>query len=315
MLDNGTAFKMGSDPTSNKPVETILIATTGPLDKDSNQSEIITSVTTSDRYTIKKLPTVPNNKKRIMRVTNAVLSGSLDRPEDCCTRHCGCRMNCHRVFDTSCCRFMCRRRRNMPRKLTLTVPIRSVDALIVSDNPYAFPKINDDVTEYIIQKAWNEMALYHTETCIEVHTMNDADVTRTAELEIAISNSFHHFRKLAEYDLLQTVSEGLTSCLISLGVIVVTLGGVILPLTIIYGNDLPTAAGEVNSFMIIVFWVAIWHPVELLVYGRHMIRLRMQICHRLSDASCEILVIDPFSDVDVVKDGVKRKMNYEFVDV
>ena len=197
------------------------------------------------------------------------------------------KINLRRLCDYS----LCRRCTGNNRILEVPLVIRSVSSFIDDSNPFGFSLINEDFLEFIIYKVWDDL-LDGQQIRLNFQTLDGNDLEKLEELQIAVSNSFRHAAILTDDQLVHTVSEGCAS--IGLSVIVMLIcTAILVPIAVTFrGGTIPVWVAIIVAVCIIILWVVVWHPVELLVYSPYMLKMRRNICMRLGDAQVSLNITD-----------------------
>lgn len=207
--------------------------------------------------------------------------------ESCLWRLVTCRaFNCQKLWSRCLCH-LCRKEASQPLKIYL--PIKSTNALIVQDSPFAFLTVSDEVIEFLIQKAWDEL-LYKQKPHIVVQSL-DSSVKQDKDLiEVALRNSFYYTARMTNYERIRTTAEGCSSCRISICVILLVLA-VLIPIVSV-GAQAYAWVQLLIGIGIIVIWVAIWHPIEMLLYGTIALLSRRNLCVTLGEAIVSVEIVD-----------------------
>ena len=180
------------------------------------------------------------------------------------------------------------------KPLVLALPVSSVDNLLDLENPFGFGQVNADVVEFLLQKAWDEL-LYRQTAEIIIYTNTPEDVDRKDEVALAMSKSFKFAAKMTNYELKRTLSEGI----IAVWIAVIATGLVLaiyIPIILEFGQNEWTELA--TSILVIFIWVAIWHPTELLLFGRYMLRQKRNVLKTLGEA---VIEIHPTHDISSTK--------------
>ncbi|KAH9254100.1 hypothetical protein BASA81_007975 [Batrachochytrium salamandrivorans] len=172
-------------------------------------------------------------------------------------------------------------------ELSVVIPIKSLDGIL--SGAYAFDLIKPDIIEFIIQRSWDAL-LFQQPIILVVQTLEEGDLERKRELEIALQNSFRYQGKMTYYEAVRAGSEGWWSALLALIVYGICIG-CIFPLVQYYTSTQEIWASYLADLFIIVMWVAIWHPTETLIFSRLMIRRKRLICKKLEDADVVLQVL------------------------
>lgn len=193
-------------------------------------------------------------------------------------------INRKRLFDYG----FCHRCRSKAKPLILILPIKSLDNLLQNDGPFAFQQLESSVVDFLKQKTWDEI-VSRQEVHLLVHSLEPKDKDRLLELKLAVQNTFRFAKKMVDYEAARTLSEGLTSVWISIIAIACVLA-VILPVILNIKEDDPLVR-LLTSIPVIIIWVAVWHPVELLLYGRSMLKQESNVCVALSECNVILKII------------------------
>jgi len=277
-------------------------STTGNDDVEANESDSLVIRQGPKKFVVRLKPIKRlSNDDHMGNEDEEVLGSHAARPADCCkkmNRWCRRMMCCRginllRLADgfclRGCCCFV-----DSQKELQIDLPVKSLEALLDSDSTFAFPRVNSETVEYLIKKAWDQI-LPGQQTKLVVQTLGRIDTDVTQQLSIAFNNSFRYEAKMSNYELISTSADGCASCIMST-IIVIVVFCILIPIhvAVVVFEVTPTSwLMLVDGIGIIIMWVAVWHPVELLIYGRHMIRMRHNICNTLADSTIVYEVIDP----------------------
>jgi len=200
-------------------------------------------------------------------------------------------INILRLADTFCMRRCFQVCISKKKELVIPIPVKSVDVLLDNEGPFAFPRIHGEIINFLIEKTWDEI-LPGQKTRLVIHSMNPGDKDRAKEVSIAINNSFRYEMKLSHYQIIRRSADGTASCLMAVIFVLLVLA-VLIPLNITYASSsMPGWLVLLEAFLVIVFWVVIWNPMDALIFGRHMLRVRRQVCKTLASSVVEINPID-----------------------
>jgi len=178
---------------------------------------------------------------------------------------------------------------------TIYVPVRSVAEMLNGDTCLAYPRVRDELVEAIISDTWDVLSVHQT-VHVVIESLDASDASNKDALRMAqagFSNTFRREAQLLNQQLRRTCHEGILSVLISLIVIAVALAVLVPLLNANSKGTLPWWDLIVYGFLIIMVWVAVWHPFELLVYGRYVPRIRANVCACLGDATLTVAHLAP----------------------
>ena len=166
-----------------------------------------------------------------------------------------------------------------------------MDNLLRNDVVFAFPLVQEEFVEFVIQKLFDEI-LHGQEVTLVLHSLNAKDKRKEPKLRIALLNSFRHYAEMASYDLTEVMTDGLFAIVVSLMVLIITFA-IIIPVAVYKpGESNNPWYNLIYDFLLVFLWVAIWHPFEIIVYGRYMVRFRRDICRTLGNAKITIVPLE-----------------------
>lgn len=171
----------------------------------------------------------------------------------------------------------------MTHREIVKIAVRSVDGLLDRDgSPLASPGIHPEVAREILLK---------TKTCdakkefrIEFD-VPAADAGRTGEVRAALSQHFQHDGVEAEQELAELYRDARRSSVIGLAAALIL---VIFSEILINFAPAPLLVA-IGRGLIILAWVALWHPADLFLYAHFPIRRRKRLAKSLSEA--EVVLI------------------------
>lgn len=171
----------------------------------------------------------------------------------------------------------------MTHREIVKIAIRSVDSLLDSDgSPLASPGIHPEVAREILLKTKSCDAKKEFRIEFEVPA---ADAVRTEEVRAALSQHFQHDGVEAEQELAELYRDARRSSAI----------GLTAALLLVVASELLINFGSYNLLiaigrgLIILAWVALWHPADLFLYAHFPIRRRKRLAKSLSEA--EVVLI------------------------
>ena len=145
-------------------------------------------------------------------------------------------------------------------------------------------KLNEETERFIIEEA---VALpLHEPINLKV-LVPESEFARGAEITDAICQHFANRRKKSEKQLKDVMKLGWSSLVIGIGFV-----GLILVLTQIGSQILPKGRLEITirESLIIIGWVALWRPAELLLYEWRPFKSEAILFGRLQE--CNVRVIE-----------------------
>jgi len=169
----------------------------------------------------------------------------------------------------------------------IRVRVREFTQLFNSFDPSPFLErdLDDDLVDYITSWAREIPRERPLKLVVQLHVppreAGDHELLRSA-----LQNHFETASDLAGNALRQLLRRGRLSLLIGLGVLALaTLTGELLGRL----GDRPLV-NVLREGVIIGGWVAMWRPIEILLYDWWPLRSEQQLCTRLRDAELEIVV-------------------------
>ncbi len=144
-------------------------------------------------------------------------------------------------------------------------------------------KLNVDTEEFIIEEA---LTLPRHEPINLKVLIPESESARTEVIGNAVSQHFGYRRKKSEKQLKDSVKLGWSSLVIGIGFV-----GIILVLTQIGGRLLPKGGLEITirESLIIIGWVALWRPAELLLYEWRPFKRETILFGRLEECTVQVI--------------------------
>jgi hypothetical protein len=163
------------------------------------------------------------------------------------------------------------------RIATIRLEIRSVDRLLDAEaSPFPGPRLDPEAADLILKLARSLPKA--AKIAVEL-TVPPADLGRQAEIREALQVLAKEAEEDAEKELLEIFKNGRISLFVGFLAVAVLLG--ITELILILGNGSTTAKAIVES-LIIVYWVILWRPAELLLYDHFPARRRRRAAKALA---------------------------------
>ena len=171
------------------------------------------------------------------------------------------------------------------RTAEIVLHLQNAEQLLVSPDSLFYRKrmLSADAEELIIEEA--EINHYHTVTHLKI-LMSDTEVTRAVEISTAIHQHFSYRKKKSQVQLKNILSRGWRSLLIGL----VSFSALVIFVTNI--DKLSSEAGfliTVRETFIILGWVALWRPAELLLYEWRPFKREARLFGSLEHCKVEIV--------------------------
>ena len=146
--------------------------------------------------------------------------------------------------------------------------------------------ISSDAEEFIVEEA---EALSHKGTInINIH-MTLAEKKYQEEIAPAIHNHFCHRKIQSKLRLKESLHHGFRMLLLALLLLAVIFSVTEISFRLIPDNDLVTFIRE--SF-IILGWVALWRPLDLLLYDWYPVKRKMGLFRRLEKSNVQVIIED-----------------------
>lgn len=169
----------------------------------------------------------------------------------------------------------------------ISISLSSVDGLFdAGGSPVIQPHIHPDAAAWILEEAREHTA--KSGYLLEVRVPS-GDLSRTDEVESAIQSYFQSQARYADREFQEVLRKGLASLVRAFLVIAV------LVVLAEFLQSLGTGRfyGLLGESLVIIGWVTLWAPLELLLFERHRIRRRRNTAHRLSAAKVTLVSTPP----------------------
>ena len=166
----------------------------------------------------------------------------------------------------------------------IRLEVRSVDQLLDPENsPFPGPRLDPEAGERILKMARNSPKA--TSFIVEF-TVPAADLGREDEVRKALAVLALEAMADAEKELREIFKNGRVSLFVGFLAVAILLG--ITELLLLVGGDSATVRAITES-LIIVYWVILWRPAELLLYEHFPARRRRRAARAL--ARSDLLLI------------------------
>lgn len=171
------------------------------------------------------------------------------------------------------------------KPVEIRLHLTSVEELFVNNNASFFHnhRLNKGAEEFIIESA---LALPRkTSFLLEVY-VPQAEITRSEEVITSIQQHFNFRKKKSERQLRRTLRLGWRSLLIAIAFL-----SIILLLTKAVDLFLPRGgvAMTIEELFIILGWVALWRPADLLLYEWYPHKRDIKLFRRLEQTKVQIM--------------------------
>jgi len=155
-------------------------------------------------------------------------------------------------------------------------------------SPFHERDLDDDAEAYIVACA-REITRRHKIKLVLHLPPEEAARENARQIEQAVNHYFLYRAQAYRRELLQVFRQARWSLLVGLGTLITCLGlrGLIVLLNL---KDHPLAGEIVSEGLLIIGWVAMWRPVELVLYAWHPTRQTLRVYRDLSCSPVEIHV-------------------------
>lgn len=174
-----------------------------------------------------------------------------------------------------------------PAPAVIEIRVSDIAQLFNSLDPTPFPDkdLDDDAEEFII--SWAKELPRHAPLLLRVRIRADpADTAAAAKVRAAIAAHFEHRQEMARLRFRQLMGDGRLSLVIGLAFMATC---VVIAEGLARLGSGPFLEILQTSF-IIGGWVAMWRPLEILLYDWWPLLREQRIFRRLSEADVEIVV-------------------------
>lgn len=167
----------------------------------------------------------------------------------------------------------------------ITLRLVTINELLVSPNS-VFRKrtLKSDAEEFIVEEA--EAFPRKSAIIVKVH-LAFTEVKYKDIIGPAIHAHFHYRREQLQKKFKRVLQYGWRILFIALGLLAVIFTVTEIALHLRADNRVVLFIRE--SF-IILGWVALWRPLELLLYDLYPIKVKINLCYRLEQSNVEVIV-------------------------
>ncbi len=172
---------------------------------------------------------------------------------------------------------------NSPQPTTLTVAVRSVQLLLDDENcPFIGPRLDPRVADVLRAEA--SLAKMKKPAFRVIVQIPGGDTSRISEVREAVRNHFEAAVAASELELKALFRDARRSSGIALLIAVLLMA----LSEILFALDGRPLADALARGLIILSWVALWHPADLLLYAHLPIRENRKLSRALAEATVEI---------------------------
>jgi hypothetical protein len=167
----------------------------------------------------------------------------------------------------------------------IILKLDDVDQLLIPPDSLFYGKrlLSSDAEEVIIEEA--TMASSNDNIHLKIHLHRD-EMSRKDEISTAIQQHFTYRRKKSERQLKKVFQLGWQSLLISIVFL-----GLLVSLTLVIIKLLPEGGLSLTfrEILIILGWVALWRPADLLLYEWRPFKREINLFRKLEQCEVEIV--------------------------
>ena len=163
--------------------------------------------------------------------------------------------------------------------------VNDVDQLLIDPNSpfYSIRKLNRDAEEFIIEAA--TIASRNDHIHLKIHFRNK-DVSRKDELINAIHRHFNYRRKRSEWQLKRALQLGWRTLFVSIVFFAFLVFVTFLIIKLFPEGRLSLTFRDI---IIILGWVALWRPADLLLYDWRPLKRDVNLFHKIEQCQVEIV--------------------------
>ena len=168
----------------------------------------------------------------------------------------------------------------------IQLSLQSVEQILLTRGTSAYSRhmLNEDVEEFIVEEA---QSCPRRNAIVITISLPTQEIARGWQVEAAIKDHFRYLKKKSEKKLKYTLQLGWRSLLVGFAFLVL-----VFMLTKI-GNDLIPKGGVavmIRESLVILGWVAMWRPADLLLYEWYPFKRDATLFGRLAES--EVRVVD-----------------------
>jgi hypothetical protein len=173
----------------------------------------------------------------------------------------------------------------MSRAAEITLQILNINELLRSPiSPYRKRTLRSDAEEFIFEEA--EALSRKTAINIKVH-LALSEIKYKDDIATAIHRHFCYRREQSQKELKRVFQYGWRTLFIALGLLAIIFSLTEIAIRFMPDNRIVLFIRE--SF-IILGWVVLWRPLELLLYDWYPIKIKINLYYRLEDSKVEVTI-------------------------
>jgi hypothetical protein len=173
----------------------------------------------------------------------------------------------------------------MSRAAEITLQILNINELLRSPiSPYRKRTLRSDAEEFIFEEA--EALSRKTAINIKVH-LALSEIKYKDDIATAIHRHFCYRREQSQKELNRVFQYGWRTLFIALGLLAIIFSLTEIAIRFMPDNRIVLFIRE--SF-IILGWVVLWRPLELLLYDWYPIKIKINLYYRLEDSKVEVTI-------------------------
>jgi hypothetical protein len=173
----------------------------------------------------------------------------------------------------------------MSRAAEITLQILNINELLRSPiSPYRKRTLRSDAEEFIFEEA--EALSRKTAINIKVH-LALSEIKYKDDIATAIHRHFCYRREQSQKELKRVFQYGWRTLFVALGLLAIIFSLTEIAIRFMPDNRIVLFIRE--SF-IILGWVVLWRPLELLLYDWYPIKIKINLYYRLEDSKVEVTI-------------------------
>jgi hypothetical protein len=180
------------------------------------------------------------------------------------------------------------KRNGMNATAEITLHVKSIEQILLRHNsPYYCKRmLNEDVEEYIIEEA--SVFRHHKKIILKIYLIG-SEIACANEIVSAVHKHFEYRKNKSLKQLKEGIQRGWRSLLIGFLFL-----GIIFLLSEIVKQLLPDSPiiMTVRESLIIIGWVALWRPAELLLYEWRPFKREVNLFLKLEHSNVQIISED-----------------------
>ena len=167
----------------------------------------------------------------------------------------------------------------------LTLYLQNVNEILRSPGaPYRKRTINRDAEDFIVEEAEN---LSRKEVIKVVVHLLSPESEKKDDIEIALHRHFCYRKEQSQKKFKRVLQYGWRTLVIALGLLVVLFSLTEIGIRLWPENRI---AMFIRESFIILGWVALWRPMELLLYDWYPIKRDIELFRRLEQSNVQVII-------------------------